>query len=180
MENKRTILFNSEDVRKLIVQAFAASYRSPALSELDNPEYHIGGVVKRDAKGEIATRNVDYAKIPPRLWLVKDAGGIYLLSNAKAELYATEEVGPAYARLTEPNESGGISSREADRLLGKSRVWMAIPTVPFMTAIRRARGTIAVEICDKPLSRFEKLKRFVVGMLARDKTFPTVVVAINC
>lgn len=179
MKTSHTILFKATDLRWLINTAMKASHRSPTLTELDNPDYHIGGVVKRDATGEVDVRNIDYAQIPPCLWLVKDAGGIYMVSNAKSQFNSPVDVSPAYAQPSESNGDGVLSKREADRLLGKSRFWMAIPAQKFVRASWRSQDLVAVEIVDQPLSLFERLRRLVGELVPRKGATPTVVVSLN-
>lgn len=177
METK-TIFFNAADIRSLIADAVKARYRSPLLSELDDPRIHNGGVVKRDAKGEVDVRSIDYSAVPPRLWLVKDSSGIYMLSNAKPEL-SSIVADPAFARAEAQSTAPVISQADADRLLGKSRVWLALPTELLSSPAWRTEGAIAVEISHKKVSLLERMRRRLVEAFQPGETVPTAFISIN-
>lgn len=177
METK-TIFFDAAEVRSLIADAVKAPYRSPLLSELDDPRIHTGGVVKRDAKGEVDVRSIDYSAVPPRLWLVKDSSGIYMLSNAKPGL-SSIVTDPAFARAEARSNAPAIGQADADRLLGKSRVWLALPTELLSGPAWRAEGAIAVEISDKKVPFLERIRRRLVEVFQPGETVPTAFVSTN-
>ncbi len=89
--------FSSADVAMLYHHAMRCQEHSPSFSELYDPKLHKGGVIKIGEHGFPDHQNIDLAKVPAALWLVKDHG-VYLMSNGFPRLLLDQDNKDRYAK----------------------------------------------------------------------------------
>ena len=91
------IHFDSAEVAAQVRHALRSPQHRPTFCELNDPKLHKGGVVKIGEHGFPDAENLDLAKVPPALWLVKDQG-IYLMSNGTPRFLLDPDDTDLYAR----------------------------------------------------------------------------------
>lgn len=89
--------FYSADVAMLYHHAMRCQEHSPSFSELNDPKLHKGGVIKIGEHSFPDHENIDLAKVPAALWLVKDHG-VYLMSNGLPRLLLDQNNKDRYAK----------------------------------------------------------------------------------
>lgn len=138
MAKKRYLTFKLEELIPLVEASRNATLHQATFEQLYDKKLHIGGVIKYDAHGFPMPDSLDYSKVPPALWLVKDQG-VYLMGSQRLEreLAPGESVPVAYALECDPTTlSFDIWWNAANETCGGDDFCEALPLNWFELAIQ--------------------------------------------
>ena len=127
------LTFKVSLVRVLFEYSKASELCRPCMEDLFNPEYHLSGKLKKDKNGFPDQDNLDLAKIPKGLWLVKDHG-VYLMPNSKKPLFVKEGESShvvAYAAESDPTSADCDYWEAGQQIMGGDDCVINLPLSMF-------------------------------------------------
>lgn len=174
---KRTfVTFRTEELRKQVIHALEASMRMPTPAQLFSPKYHSNGHVYVGKDGFPDTTNIDWSKIEPSIWLVKDEFHIYCIANARPSINDHRPFQPVFACETDPLEADFHTCHQvASRLLGKQMLWFSIPAKDLIGPVRMKRPTLRLEICHQRPTVFGRIARALASLTGKSDIAATLV-----
>ncbi|MGK9452609.1 DUF3085 domain-containing protein [Acidithiobacillus caldus] len=148
--------FLPADIEVQVQHAQSCVQHEPTYTQSQRASFHKGGKVKRDSYGDPDLSNVDKARIPPALWLVKDHG-VYLMSNGLPRLLADPEHNPtqglaAYALGFCPEKNpdwyARLGSLEGDDFCD------LLPLEPFTKLLRSGKRYVTLNVTESRTTVF--------------------------
>ena len=146
--------FLSADIEKQVQHAQSCVLHEPTYAQSQRSAFHKGGKVKRNMYGDPDLSNVDKARIPPALWLVKDHG-IYLMSNGIPRLLVDPERNPTQGLVAyaigfcpekNPDWYGRLGSLEGDDFCD------LLPLEPFIQSLRSGKCYATLNITESRIT----------------------------